>query len=194
MNDEINENDMSFFEAMADVKPLPKADTVAIQKPQHTLAQRLKREALEKQSIFGLNPLSVEYVDPVAPHDILEFKKDGVQVGVYKNLRLGKYRIDGRLVLQKLKFEESRQAVFETIVDANKRGLRVILIQHGLGQYSQPFPAFIKSYVNKWLRQMPQVLAFHSALRPHGGVGATYVLIKKSDEQRQANRELHRRR
>ncbi|GAB5380790.1 MAG: DNA endonuclease SmrA [Aliiglaciecola sp.] len=194
MNDETLETGMSFLEAMADVKPLPKADTVAAQKPQHTLAQKLKREALEKQSLFGQNYLSAEYVEPVAPHDILEYKKDGVQEGVFKNLRLGKYKIDKRLVLQKIKFEAARQAMFETILEANQKGLRVILVQHGLGLNSQPFPAFMKSYVNKWLKQMPQVLAFHSAQRQHGGAGATYVLIKKSDEQRLANKELHRRR
>lgn len=194
MNDEMKEMPLSFLDAMSDVKPLSPADTVSTHKPERTLAQKLKRQALEKQSPYGQNYLSVEHVEPVDPFDILEYKKDGIQQGVYKNLRLGKYKIDSRLTLQKLKFEQARQGVFDAVLSAHHNGLRVLLIQHGLGQHSHPFPAFMKSYVNKWLRQIPQVLAFHSALRQLGGAGATVVLIKKSEQQRMENRELHSRR
>jgi len=50
------------------------------------------------------------------------------------------------------------------------------------------------SYTNKWLQEIDCVLAFHSAMRHHGGSGATYVLIKKSDEKKSENRERHSKR
>ena len=54
----------------------------------------------------------------------------------------------------------------------------VIKIVHGKGlQNGQPL---IKTCVNGWLRQIPQVLAFVSALPRDGGTGAAYVLLKKT--------------
>jgi len=51
-------------------------------------------------------------------------------------------------------------------------------------QYShEPFIAvarYIKSHVNTWLRQHPQVLGFTSCLPRHGGTGALYVVLKRT--------------
>jgi len=38
----------------------------------------------------------------------------------------------------------------------------------------------IKSHVNTWLRQHPQVLGFTSCLPRHGGTGALYVMLKRN--------------
>ena len=194
MSDSDSVNEHSFLDAMQDVVPLSGQNEVVTFKHQSTLAQKLRRESLENEQQISLNYLSTEHVDPVAPLDPIEYKKAGVQDGVFKNLRLGKYRIDSVLNLQKLKFEQSRQAVFNTIQSAQKNGYRTLLIKHGVGLDSKPFPGFTKSYVNRWLQELPNVLAFHSAKTAHGGNGAVYVLVKKSDEQKQANRELHRKR
>lgn len=194
MSDSDSANEHSFLDAMQDVVPLSGQNEVVTFKHQSTLAQKLRRESLENEQQISLNYLSTEHVEPVAPLDPIGYKKAGVQDGVFKNLRLGKYRIDSVLNLQKLKFEQSRQAVFNTIQSAQKNGYRTLLIKHGVGLDSKPFPGFTKSYVNKWLQELPNVLAFHSAKTAHGGNGAVYVLVKKSDEQKQANRELHRKR
>ncbi|MDC0602299.1 DNA endonuclease SmrA [Aliiglaciecola sp.] len=194
MSDSDSANEHSFLDAMQDVVPLSGQNEVVAFKHQSTLAQKLRRESVENEQQISLNFLSTAHVEPVAPLDPIGYKKAGVQDGVFKNLRLGKYRIDSVLNLQKLKFEQSRQAVFNTIQSAQKNGYRTLLIKHGVGLDSKPFPGFTKSYVNKWLQELPNVLAFHSAKTAHGGNGAVYVLVKKSDEQKQANRELHRKR
>ena len=49
----------------------------------------------------------------------------------------------------------------------------------------------LKSYVNKWLPNLPEVMAFHSAQQHHGGAGAVYVLLKKNAEKKQENGERH---
>jgi DNA-nicking Smr family endonuclease len=49
----------------------------------------------------------------------------------------------------------------------------------------------LKSYTAKWLIDMPQVMAYHSAQRHHGGAGALYVLVRKSERKKQENRERH---
>jgi DNA-nicking Smr family endonuclease len=59
------------------------------------------------------------------------------------------------------------------------QGYRCLLITHGKGAQSNP-PARIKSYVNHWLQQVENVIAFHSATPRHGGTGSVYVLLKKT--------------
>lgn len=194
MSDYTDESSQFFFDAMQDVKPIKQDNKVQLFRQTDHLARQLKRQAIERELLTESNYLSIEKVEPLDPFDMLSYKKDGVQQGVFKNLRLGKYKIDHVINLQHRKFNQARQYFFESIVESQQQGKRALLVQHGLGINSKPFPAFLKSYVNQWLRQMPQVLAFHSALKHHGGMSALYVLIKKNDEEKSNNRELHRKR
>lgn len=192
---EVYDDDISFMAQMQDVKPIAKVNKAAIDtRHGETLSQRLKREALEKQVALDDNGLSVDNVTPVDPHDFLSYKKDGVQEGVFKNLRLGKYQIDSRLSLQRMKFEDARLTLFNTICDCHERGIRTLLVDHGLGLHSKPFPGFLKSYVNQWLSEIDAVIAYHTALKQHGGLGSVYVLLKKHPNQKQINREIHQKR
>jgi DNA-nicking Smr family endonuclease len=188
LDDELNE----FLNELIDVKPIEKIDTVATSQQKNTLAQQLKRQAIESAQNLVNNYLSVEKVEPVDPYDHISFKQDGVQQGVFKNLRLGKYKIDFVLNLQLNKFEQARTSLFNQIIDSHKKGDRTLLIKHGLGLHSQPFPALLKSYVHQWLQQMPEIIAYHTAQPYHGGNSAVYVLLKKNQHERANNRELHR--
>jgi DNA-nicking Smr family endonuclease len=181
-----------FLNELKDVKPIEPTDTVLTSNQKNTLAQQLKRQAIEASLNLINNYLSVEKVEPVDPYDFISFKQDGVQQGVFKNLRLGKYKIDFVLNLQQHKFEQARTSLFNHIINSHKEGDRTLLIKHGLGLRSQPFPAFLKSYVHQWLRQMPEVIAYHTAQPSHGGNSAVYVLLKKNQQQKANNRELHR--
>jgi len=190
-----NNDESSFLAEMQDVKPIGEINKVSVNTgASQTLAQKLKREALEKQVALDDNGLSVDYVVPLDPHDYLEYKQDGVQDGVYKNLRLGKYHIDSRLSLRGLKFDDARLMLYNSIMDCHQRGIRTILVDHGLGLHSKPFPGFMKSYVNQWLREIKAVIAFHTALKQQGGLGSVYVLLKKHPNQKQINREQHQKR
>ena len=55
-------------------------------------------------------------------------------------------------------------------------------------------PAKIKSCVNHWLPQFSYVLAFHSAQKMHGGLGATYILLSKSAASKQKTARQHQHR
>lgn len=185
----------AFAEAMSDVTPLKQGDKVrSSSSDSNALAKRLKREALERQQQEDANYLRVEAVDPVDPYDFICFKKDGVQEGVYKNLRTGKYQLDTVINLRQQSYERARQTLFDQLRSAHDRGIRTLLVQHGLGLQAKPFPGVLKSYVNQWLRQMPEVIAFHTALKAHGGQGATYVLLQKNAAQKMTNRERHAKR
>lgn len=189
-------DDNLFFEAMGDVKPLKgQHDKVMTQASNTDKANaEARRKAAQASEFEDPNNLTSEQVELLHPDDVLGYKKDGVQDGVYKNLRLGKYDIHTVLNLHGKSVAEARTAVFDFINDCQKANLRSVLIQHGKGLKSQPHQAIIKSYINKWLRQLDMVLAFHSALPQHGGTSSVYVLMKKSEEARLENKEKHQKR
>ena len=153
-------------------------------------SQLAHRESAVGCAAKNPNVLTTEYVEPVEPHDPIAFKRDGVQEGVYRKLRLGKYDIHAVLDLHRKTLKEAHKEVFEFITDAMAHGLRTVMILHGKGVQGNP-PAFLKSYVNKWLPQMDEVLAFHSAQKHQGGVGAVYILLRKSEQQKLENKERH---
>ena len=191
-----NDSDWDFTKEMFElegVKPIEQDNRVYHgRQSDDLLAKQLKREAIEKELGGYRNHLTTDAVQPVAPEDIISYKKDGVQEGVYKNLRLGKYKIESAHSLQGMNFKSVHESVFQFIVENYNNGNRAVLIKHGMGLNSKPYPAFYKSYINRWLQDMPEVLAFHSALKQHGGYGAVYVLLKKNEKQKQDNREFHR--
>lgn len=191
-----SEDDWSFSEEMArleDVKPMAQ-DTRIYHgcHGQDLLSKQLRRKALEKELGEYQNYLTTGAVQPIAPDDVIAYKKDGVQAGVFKNFRLGKYQLENSMSLFGINFKAARAAVFQFVVDSYNQGSRVVLIKHGMGIKSKPFAGFYKSYVNEWLRSMPEIIAFHTALRAHGGYGAVYVLLKKNEQQKQDNRERHK--
>ncbi|MFT2093027.1 DNA endonuclease SmrA [Paraglaciecola sp. 2405UD69-4] len=180
-----------FLKEFKDVKPLKQDNKLHIQQSKVTLAKQLKRQQIEAENNHVRNYLSLEDIEPIDPYDYIMFKQSGIQNGVYKNLRLGKYTINSVINLQNTTFEQARNTVFNKILQSHNNGDRTLLIKHGLGLHSKPFSGFLKSCINKWLRQMPEVIAFHTSLPKHGGNSSVYVLLKKNQQQKANNRELY---
>jgi len=183
-----------FMKEVGDVQPLKQVKKANIKKEQEVTPGLLARkQAAVSELPIDTNFLTSEtdFIDFVLPNDPLGYKKDGVQEGVYKKLRQGKYSMDARLDLHHHTVEQARKAVFEFVSDCLRYDIRTGIIVHGKGEREEP-RALLKSYTNKWLREIPEVLAFHSALRQNGGVGAVYVLLKKSDNEKNKNRLANR--
>jgi DNA-nicking Smr family endonuclease len=188
--------DESFFHLLGDdakgLEPLAQDARIALQQ------QRLSAKTLEARRLAATcepapvkDPLSDAPVAMLTPDDFLSFQRPGVQHGVFKNLRLGYYAIEARLDLHRETVESARRAVFRFAQDCAQHGVRTALITHGKGE-GRATPALLKSHVASWLPQLEVVLAFHTAQRQHGGLGATYVLFKKGAAQKEATRELFR--
>ena len=173
-----------------DVEPLNGKGAAYVPKSaQVTPGVLARRKAAQLEMQSDGNFLDPETVIPqVAALDPLAFSRPGVQHGVYKNLRQGKYEIQSRLDLHRHTVEQARKALWSFVDECQKHGVRCALITHGKGE-GRERPAVLKSCVNHWLKQFDQVLAFHSAQKMHGGMGATYVLIKKSSAARQSTSE-----
>ncbi len=173
----------SFSAEFADIKPLEQ-DKVAVNhaalKNQQSQVNAIYRQKVaESFSAKNKNFLTDGEVPPVTPEDCLCFKMSGVQPNVFKKLKQGKYTYDYHLDLHRKTVAEARSEVYQLIKNSIDRGYRCLLITHGKGAQSNP-PARIKSYVNHWLQQVENVIAFHSAIPKHGGTGSVYVLLKKT--------------
>lgn len=180
----------AFAQEMGGIKPIKTKPKQRLAKQGVAEPSLLQRRQMAVELAKGTdNHLSEEIIDLVHPLDYLEYSTNGVSFGVFRKLKRGEYSIDARLDLHRKSMAEARRDVFQFVKDCKNYSIRTAMVIHGKGQNSQP-KAFLKSCVNTWLRQLPDTLAFCSAQKHHGGVGALYVLIKKSDQRKQENK-LH---
>lgn len=190
-------NDVDFQQLMAGegVSPLKKANDKA---DLAAAAAKRDQQTIEARRIAALageeDGLTLKEIPLVDPHDPVEWKSDGVQEGVYRNLRLGKYQVDARLDLHKKSVPQTKLELLSFIKECQQHGIRTILISHGRGSHQKAHGNVLKSYLNQWLPHIDEVQAYHSAQRQHGGLSAIYVLLRKSEAQRQANWEQHQKR
>lgn len=189
------DDDEDLFAAeMEGVVPLDREPSIApASKRSGPTAAQLARQRAALHADGDPNPLTLGEVRPVGPWDEIAWKNDGVQEGVWRKLRLGKYPADATLDLHRRTVREARDDVWRFVEDGIAQGLRSVLVLHGRGDRSET-PGRLKSYVAAWLEAHDGVLAFHSAKRQHGGYGAVYVLLRKNAEKRNDNRERFARR
>ena len=159
-----------FAEEMSGVKPLGREARVRLIKDRLSADQQKGRQLAAVGEEATLNPLVDDGVMPLDAWHVLEFKRPGIQNGVYRKLRLGHYQIDARLDLHRLAVTQARDEVFSFIEEATSLGLRTLLIVHGKGQSKAQgdCTAVLKGYVDHWLRELEAVQAFHSAQAAHG--------------------------
>ncbi len=177
----------------SDVKKIEQ-DKVAVKTPlldRHTAD--IRKEAAQRQPEKELDQASSAFVPMVEPNAVLEFRRPGIQPYIMRKLRTGEYREADFIGLHGKTLEQAYETVMRFLTFAKEQGFRCILIVHGKGERAKQ-KALIKSYVAHWLRQIPEVMAFHSAPEFKGGAGALMVVLKKSEKESAENRELHSRR
>ncbi|MDK2778070.1 MAG: DNA endonuclease SmrA [Pseudomonadota bacterium] len=184
-------DDDLFLQEMQGVRPLLTKDKVELRKGNinqaSVAARRLAAATATEQK--DANHLRTSEVKRVGPHDVLGFKRPGIQDGVYRKLRLGKYETEARLDLHRRTIEEARREVFRFVQECMAHDIRSVLILPGKGDRNINDPALLKSYLVHWLEELEDVQAFHTAQQHHGGAGAFYVLLRKSERKKQAARE-----
>jgi DNA-nicking Smr family endonuclease len=180
-----------FQQEMQGVKPLKGAGSVFLktgpqeaEKPGRDYRRRAAERALGPDDNF----LPSGFVQPVHPQEVLSFKRNGIQNGVFHSLQMGRYPIDATLDLHLMTVEQARIEVFGFIADCLRLDVRTALINHGKGA-QQREQAVIKSCIARWLPMFPEVMAFHSAQRFHGGTGAVYLLLRKTARAKEIARE-----
>ncbi|BBP82586.1 hypothetical protein PHLH8_22280 [Pseudomonas sp. Pc102] len=150
----------------------PKAD----RKQVASLRQNATQIA-ESTKVDGLSDL---FVIDVGAEDELHWARDGVQEGQMRKLKLGQIGFEGSLDLHGMTVEKARETLWDFLAEAAKFEIRCVRITHGKAARLDGKRPLIKSHVNTWLRQHPQVLGFTSCLPRHGGTGALYVMLRRT--------------
>jgi DNA-nicking Smr family endonuclease len=188
------DGDKNFSEAMSDVMPLkrePRVDLVRNRQSDKDSSIEHRRRAAAQLLEGDRNPLTETGIEPLDAWYVLAFKRPGVQNGVFRKLKQGRYEALSRLDLHRMTAEIARKEIFDFIEESYQFGLRNVLIIHGKGQSKadQERSSILKGCVDHWLRELVIVQAFHSAQPRDGGTGAVYVLLRKSEEKKRENRE-----
>lgn len=183
-----------FSEAVSDVEPLKREPRVNVKRGaqrERDTATAQRRQAAEQFPEADRNTLTQRDVKPLDPWYVLAFKRPGIQNGVFRKLKQGRYEAQSRLDLHRMTTERARREIFDFVEECHRLGLRSVLVIHGKGTGGENTAqgSILKGCVDQWLRELPVVQAFHSAQPPHGGTGAVYVLLRKSEEKKAENRE-----
>ncbi len=139
---------------------------------------RLRRAAAEAEDRED-SPLSdaAALMHDVQPEATLSFARSGVQARVLQRLKQGQMPWEAAVDLHGCTMDQAREALLTLLHDARQQHLQVVKVVHGKGLVKEQ--ALLKTCVNGWLRQIPEVLAFVSALPRDGGTGAIYVLLRR---------------
>lgn len=180
------DDDNLFRDAMNDVTPLRDADNTRW----NPLSANKKARQLPPEQ-EDENILTRGYLDIIPLDQPLEYKAEGIQQGVLDKLRKGQYTLDASLNLLRQPVEVCRQNLFTFIREVRQAGFRNLLIIHGKGRDSESHANIVRSYLDRWLRELDEVQTFCVAQKQHGGAGALYVGLRKTEKARQDNWERH---
>ncbi|ARF50361.1 DNA endonuclease SmrA [Pantoea stewartii] len=183
------DDDNLFRDAMNDVTPLKDAENT---RWNHSAAG--KKVPPRSPEPEDENFLTRGYLDIIPLEQQLEFKAEGIQQGVLDKLRKGQYALDASLNLLRQPVETCRQNLFTFMQDVRKAGYRNLLIIHGKGRDNDSHANIVRSYLDRWLREFDDVQTFCVAQKQHGGSGALYVGLRKTEKARQENWERHAKR
>ena len=177
------EDEDLFQKAMGGVKPLKSKPRHSQNRPpcgdvpESTLQKR--RKAAISGKTEGGAALSEAWIEPVNAEEKMEFSRPGLQHTRLRQLRQGKFEIQYQVDLHGYRIEEARELVYEFLQFARSRNYTCVRIIHGKSHRTANRQSTLKSHVNHWLRQLPEVLAFCTAPPSEGGAGSVLVLLKK---------------
>ena len=179
----MQDDDFSLFKAeVRGVKPI-RHDRAEVGKPKadrQKLAGLRHAATVRSDKALVIDGMSDQFVIDVGAEDELMWRRDGVQEGQLRKLKLGQIPFEGSLDLHGMTVEKARETLWDFIAEATKLEVRCVRVTHGKAARLDGKRPMIKSHVNTWLRQHPQVLGFASCNARHGGTGAVYVMLKRT--------------
>lgn len=179
MPKEVSDEDKALFrQTVGLVKPLDKMKTVQGSDSPKKTSGFVKRKEAEFFPPLQ-SGLSSAWYEEVTVESQLSWRHASLSEKRFRLLREGKCRFDDRLDLHGLSPDKAEDAFTLFMRNAIHYGFRNLLLIHGKGGRENKKPV-LKNLANHWLKQIPEVLGFHSALSKDGGTGALYILLKRS--------------
>ena len=174
----VTDEDRALFrEAVGGTRRLTQESRITPQKKRPP-PRPLQREQDEQQVLVDMLSEPVDMAELETGEELL-FSRMGLQHKTLRKLRRGEFSIEAELDLHGQTKIEARQAIVQFLQYCRDQGLRCVRIIHGKGHGSHQKRPVLKQYVNHWLRQRDDVLAFCSARQVDGGTGAVYLLLKR---------------
>lgn len=174
-----------FRRAMAEVKPISGRRKSIERHPRRPL-RRVDPEAedlaLLEEFVRGEGDLVFEW-SQTGEH--LEGAPQGCSRVVMKKLRRGKYALQAELDLHGLDRSQARQELDRFIQECCRRELTCVRVIHGKGNNSPGNVSILKKYLPFWLssRRLSRFIVAYTSARPvDGGIGAVYILLRKSSK------------
>lgn len=176
----LNDDKLLFMQAMAGVRPIDNKNLAnhqkSFNKPDvNMLAKRMAAQGNSEENSQQLSDMQA-FLNPVSGDAYLTYKTATLQNKIFNQLKQGKIRWYDAVDLHGATIEEAREAVIKLIKQARNNQENCVKIVHGKGT-----DGILKTCVNGWLRQIPDVLAFCSAPSEQGGNGAVLVLLKRKN-------------
>lgn len=179
-SEQLDDDKVLFMQAMHGVNPLadknvrPPAGGSTSKPDAATLSKRAAAQGGEDSQLgAGLSDMQA-LLNPVSGEAYLSYKQPTLQNKIFTQLKQGKLRWFDAVDIHGCTIDEARAAMTQLLSQAKKNNETVVKIVHGKGT-----DAVLKTCINGWLRQLPEVLAFCSAPAKDGGNGAVLVLLKK---------------
>jgi len=177
-DDILSDEDKALFRAcVRSVKPLKqnKISPKASERKKEPLTINKTKTVNKKEQ---LNYLSDQIIEPVNAEAVLSWGLKNLPTKRIQELKKGLIKPEARLDLHGCHVDEARHKLIQFIIQQNQKRIRCLLVVHGKGGVKGEVP-ILKNKVNRWLPQLKEVCAFHSALAKDGGTGAVYILLRK---------------
>ncbi len=144
-----------------------------------TPRKRIKRKPklIPEMSVIAKD-FNVPRTEPVQSDSLLNFSRAGVQPRQLRNLQKGNLICAAECDLHGLTLAQAEQTLEKFVQECQAKHYRVIRIIHGKGHRSENNNPTLKNFVNQWLRELKDVLAFYSAMPKDGGAGSVQVLLR----------------
>lgn len=168
--------------AMRGVQPLPAPNRVQLgaplppPRPKQFVAD--ERAALH-ESLHG--PIGLQ--DRLEGGDEPNYLRRGLANTVLRDLRRGRWVIQGEIDLHGLNRDEARHRLASFLADCLQHGRRCVRVIHGKGHGSPQKLSILRQLVRGWLAQRQEVLAYCQAKPQDGGEGALLVLLRSGKKQ-----------
>ena len=167
----------AFHAAVKGTVPIRKAARVLHEQPKPS--PRPRRQALDEkteitESLHGLFGID----DLLTIDDVDSFLRNDLPRSVLRDLRRGRWTIQGHTDLHGLDRYEAHEEVSRFLAESRQTGKRCIRIVHGYGYGSPRRAGVLRQLVKSWLSRNKNVLAFCHAPNNDGGEGALWVLLK----------------
>lgn len=175
MTQDEKEDDFDLFrKEMNGIKPITTKNQVTDQtpKPKAVPRSRLSDNLDVVESMMS----SVE--NEIESGDEISYLRNGYQKRVLQKLKRRQYSIGAETDLHGMTIDRARQECAAFLKEARYQHRHCVLIVHGKGRSSEQGKPILKNWINGWLRQRNEVIAFCSAHISDGGTGAVYVLLK----------------